>query len=413
MEVPTKYRCTWTALCITVLMMSASIKDADTMETETLALDSMNYYFTIEIMNRIYNNSLLDPESADYKKMHGEVSGALHSVYGCSNCSTGPNYQGVQAMNFRNGSVIAESTITFKGTTTNTAVVKFLFIGALSNNPEINGLQINPASISDSYVTTTEAPRSTSTTMTTTTTPTTTTTTTTLTTTTPTTTPSTTTTPITTTTTTTTTTPSTTTTPTTITPTTTTPTTTNITTTPTTNTTTTQSTTTITTTKPETTATTTPKMTTATSTESSTAPILHPTKHPENNASSSSSSSSSSSTTTATKSSSNSKSSLVTHTGQKINNTEPVLITSNPSSNHDDGVPGWAIALLVLASIAILLLIIIILILLIRWCCVDNSNDVRSLPPQEHTPYMRTTFREPLSVPAYSPHTPQKNLYPF
>ncbi|KAG7325892.1 hypothetical protein KOW79_010817 [Hemibagrus wyckioides] len=224
MEVPMKYRwCTWTALCIAVLMMTASIQGADTNEPQNFALDSMGYYFSIEIMNRIYNDSLLDPESADYKKMHGEVSTALHSVYGCDSCPTGPDYKGVQAMNFRKGSVIAESTIMFSGTMTNTAVVKFLFMGALANNPEINGLQINPESISEHTA----------------------------------------------------------------------------------------------------------------------------------------SSSSSSSTTTTTKS----KSSPETHTGQNFNNTEPVLITSNPPSNHDDGVPGWAIALLVLASIAILLLIIIIIIL--------------------------------------------------
>ncbi|XP_047014910.2 uncharacterized protein LOC124628740 [Ictalurus punctatus] len=137
--------------------------------------------------------------------------------------------------------------------------------------------------------------------------------------------------------------------------------------------------------------------------------------HPEHISSSTSNKSSSNTT------SSHSVSSPETHTGvtnpsstnNKDSRTEHVLTNSSPSSNQGEGVPGWAIALLVLAAIAILLLIIIIIILLLRWCCVDNGDDVRSLPPQEHTPYMRTTFREPLSVPAYSPHTPQKNLYPF
>lgn len=56
---------------------AASIQGADTNEPQNFALDSMGYYFTIEILNRIYNDSLLDPESADYKKMHGEVSNAV------------------------------------------------------------------------------------------------------------------------------------------------------------------------------------------------------------------------------------------------------------------------------------------------------------------------------------------------
>lgn len=41
------------------------------------SLDSLGYYFTMEIMNRVYNDSLLDPKSPDYQKMYSEVSNAV------------------------------------------------------------------------------------------------------------------------------------------------------------------------------------------------------------------------------------------------------------------------------------------------------------------------------------------------
>ncbi|KAK2864737.1 hypothetical protein Q7C36_003891 [Tachysurus vachellii] len=247
MEFSPKSRGTWPALCIAVFMMTASAEGVIIKEAAMFtSLDSVGYYFTMEIMNRVYNNSLLDPKSPDYQKMYNEVSSALYSIYGSPNSPTKPSYQGVQEMSFRNGSVIAESTVTFNRTMTNSIMLKYIFNHALLSNSEIDGLQIKLDSIDEKHASTTKSP-----------------------------------------------------------------------------------------------------------------------------------------------------------------------IENNPSSDHGEGVPGWAIALLVLASIAILLLIIIIIILLIRWCCVDDSDEVRSLPPQEHTPYMRTTFREPLSVPAYSPHTPQKSLYPF
>ncbi|KAF7686476.1 hypothetical protein HF521_015838 [Silurus meridionalis] len=237
----------WT-LCIAVILKTSASAGGESLErAEAMsAEDTFNYNFSFEIMNRIYNNSLQDPQSEDYKNMYKEVSSAFYSVYSCSSCPTFVGYQGVRAMSFRKGSVIANSIIVFKGPLNNPTLIKSVFQNALKNNKLLNGLQINNESLKVSG---------------------------------------------------------------------------------------------------------------------------------------------------------------------HVTNTN--FSTTTPSSDHGEGVPGWAIALLVLAAIAILLLLIIIIILLVRWCCVDNDDDIRSLPPQEHTPYMRTTFREPLSVPAYSPHTPQKNLYPF
>ncbi|KAM9434627.1 uncharacterized protein Hap1MRO34_002391 [Clarias gariepinus] len=435
MAVSMKRWVTGTALCITALLMSASAESADIKKPETLVVDSLSYYFSIEIMNRVYNDSLQDSNSPDYKRMFNEVSGAVLLAYGCPTCPNNAAYQGVTDMNFRKGSVIADFIVLFKGSFTNPVLLKFVFLSALSSNNEINGLIIKPTSVQDSYVTTTTSTPTTSTTATTTTTtttPTTTTTTptttattttpTTTTTTTPTTTATTTTPTTTTTTTTTPTTTTTTTTPTTTPTTITTPTTTTTTTTPTTTTTTpttitTPTTTTRTTTTPKTrtpkTPTTMPDNTSKSSEQSSSLPIFLPTHASEGLTSSRSITTSNKSSTITISSHSIGSSSIHTRGTNSSSTSDKDSKTSNPPPYPSEGVPGWAIALLVLAAIAILLLIIIIIILLVRWCCVDSEDDVRSLPPQEHTPYMRTTFREPLSVPAYSPHTPQKNVYPF
>ncbi|XP_041933404.1 cell wall protein DAN4-like [Alosa sapidissima] len=54
-----------------------------------------------------------------------------------------------------------------------------------------------------------------------------------------------------------------------------------------------------------------------------------------------------------------------------------------------DWVPGWGIALLVLASLILLLLIILIILLLLRWCCMDEPEEEPQLryDPYSHEPY--------------------------
>lgn len=57
---------------------AASAESANLETSQKLAADyEFDYYFTIEIMNRIYNDSLTDPDSPYYKMMYSEVSGAV------------------------------------------------------------------------------------------------------------------------------------------------------------------------------------------------------------------------------------------------------------------------------------------------------------------------------------------------
>ncbi|XP_036421360.1 cell wall integrity and stress response component 3 [Colossoma macropomum] len=111
--------------------------------TTTETIPKYAFYLGIEITNRVYNDSLRDPESAYYKSMYAQVSSALADIYNCSTCDTHSFYKGVAAMTFRNGSVIANSTIVFQTSYINAVLVKYLFINNIPSSNEINGLRVN------------------------------------------------------------------------------------------------------------------------------------------------------------------------------------------------------------------------------------------------------------------------------
>ncbi|KAL7829231.1 hypothetical protein AOLI_G00301160 [Acnodon oligacanthus] len=301
--------------------------------TTTEAIPKYAFYLGMEITNRVYNDSLRDPESAYYKSMYAEVSGVLVHIYNCSTCYTQPFYKGVAAMTFRNGSVIANSTIVFQTVFINAVLVKNLFITEIPSSNEINGLKINskfteelstpiPAALpTTGYTTTTPLTRTT------------------------------------------------------------------------------------TMTSKHTNTTKSSSAPTSKNSSYTSSPLNRTSTHPGGvNITSNTSNSQNFSSTT-----------------DKPRRTEPILLptTNAPVSGGGDngytGVPGWAIALLVLACIILLLLIILLIITLIRWCCADDKPEPEDPPEPQHTPYERTTFKEPLSTPSYSPQTPQKSpiLSPF
>ncbi|KAL6457630.1 hypothetical protein MHYP_G00345930 [Metynnis hypsauchen] len=315
--------------------------------TTTETIPKYAFYLGLEITNHVYNNSLRDAESAYYKSMYAQVSGALADIYNCSTCYTQPFYKGVAAMTFRNGSVIANSTIIFQTEFINAILVKNLFITEIPSSNEINGLKINPKFTEELS---TPIPATLPTTGYTTTTPLT-------------------------------------------------------------------RTTTMTSKHTNTTmSSSAPTSKTSSYTSSS---LNHTSK--DTGGVNSTTTNPSSNTTRSHITSNTSNSQNVSSTTAKPRRTEPILLptTNAPVSGGGDnryrGVPGWAIALLVLACIILLLLIILLIITLIRWCCADDKPEPEDPPEPQHTPYERTTFKEPLSTPSYSPQTPQKSpmLSPF
>ncbi|XP_053087448.1 uncharacterized protein si:dkeyp-92c9.4 isoform X2 [Pangasianodon hypophthalmus] len=140
-------RYAWAALCIAVLVLSGSAEGASLVTSKAANTEpSFTYDFTMDITNRIYNDSLLNTKSQDYNLMYEEVSCALYSVYGCPTCDTHTLYRGVTAMTFSNksGSVVVETTIIFYSGDFPSIVIKYLFLQAINSRNEINGLIINP-----------------------------------------------------------------------------------------------------------------------------------------------------------------------------------------------------------------------------------------------------------------------------
>ncbi|XP_022539145.2 mucin-2 [Astyanax mexicanus] len=385
-------RLSWIILIFTIFMISgspAAASPARALEaTTTETVPEYAFYLCIEVTNRIYNNSLKNQNSADYKAMYADISGVLEVIYNCTECGTYGAYRGIAEMTFSNGSVIANCTIVFQTVYINAVLVKSLFGFKLPANNMINGLNISREYTQDKVTpvpaavptTTTPLPTTTRTTR-----------------------------------------PATTTT---------TQNTTTATSKPPNNTTTSSAPSSTTTAHPNTTTTTQPasnSITSPTIPNNTTKPFSNTTTShtsitspstPNNTSKTTITSSSTLRNTTTPTPTSNSTFNSTT----KTRKTEAVRIptTASPVSPggayYYRGVPGWAIALLVLACIILLLLIILLIITLIRCCCWDPERDPEPEPlpplPEQHTPYERKTFKEPLSTPSYSPQTPQKSPIP-
>ncbi|XP_003200649.2 uncharacterized protein si:dkeyp-92c9.4 [Danio rerio] len=92
---------------------------------------------------------------------------------------------------------------------------------------------------------------------------------------------------------------------------------------------------------------------------------------------------------------------------------QPSTTTSGSASFYSGSgtfwLPGWAIALLVLACICIVLLIIILVLICCCWCCRRKEKKEETPTPTTVTPYERTSFKEHLANPTYMSHTPERN----
>ncbi|XP_052328053.1 uncharacterized protein LOC118399428 isoform X6 [Oncorhynchus keta] len=101
----------------------------------TTPTNKMVFQMDIKITNRVFNDSLLNPNSEDYKKLYGEVSQLLADAYKSPTSGTASTYEGVATMTFRNGSVIANADIVFNTHSINGFVVKFEFLNYIDANP--------------------------------------------------------------------------------------------------------------------------------------------------------------------------------------------------------------------------------------------------------------------------------------
>ncbi|GAA6092518.1 uncharacterized protein LOC113662835 [Tachysurus ichikawai] len=128
-------RYTWTVLCVIMVTMSGSVTSEEA---------SVRFKLILDITNRIYIDSLLKPDSADYKILFSQVNTTLYSIYGCTFCSTHSFYRNVSEMTFsnENGNVLVNATLLFWTMKDNADMIKDLLTNAVNNEP--NSLKFNP-----------------------------------------------------------------------------------------------------------------------------------------------------------------------------------------------------------------------------------------------------------------------------
>ncbi|XP_063040884.1 mucin-17-like [Engraulis encrasicolus] len=100
------------------------------------AYDESSFFFYLEITNRTFDNSLLDPSSDYYKSLAYEVEDLMDTVFNCSACSTSQGYGGTSDISFSKGSLVhVKMTLDFYDIPINQFVVKFFFLREVKANP--------------------------------------------------------------------------------------------------------------------------------------------------------------------------------------------------------------------------------------------------------------------------------------
>ncbi|XP_063040883.1 uncharacterized protein LOC134435770 [Engraulis encrasicolus] len=323
---------------------------------------TQEFYFDLEITNRGFNSSLLDPTSEYYKTTKLEVDDLMNAAFKCSDCLANPNaFKGTKDVTFRSGNlIIADMILVFEFNSSIPSdyitpnIISIFFRSAADKDTAI---EVNTEYTHDIIPVTVGTP------------------------TTP---PPTTTTQLT-------------------------------------SSTTTLPTTTFTTTTPSTTpSSTTPSATSATFSGSTSGLDDVTTDHSASASVSASASTLYTTTGTASttdidhlKSKSGPASVTPRHLIESTNTTAATATTTAyPLVPYwFDWVPGWAIALLVLAALILLLLIILLILLLIRWCCMDEPDEpIKSERPDPyHSPYLsHSAAKTPILNMTNQPMTPEK-----
>ncbi|KAG1947413.1 mucin-1-like [Pimephales promelas] len=121
------------------------LKIIEGLQSSPMTYSTPLYSFSLcmEITNRVFNPSLLNTSSQQYKRMYTEVSGVLDLAFNCSDCDTRETYRGLTNIQFRNEPMIANCTIQFQTLFINHVVIKYLFLRLLDSNTQPNGLALN------------------------------------------------------------------------------------------------------------------------------------------------------------------------------------------------------------------------------------------------------------------------------
>ncbi|KTG36863.1 hypothetical protein cypCar_00009450 [Cyprinus carpio] len=126
----------WIVLFMGVNSVNISAVDSPTESTDASTPHSLtSVIMDLRITNRVYNHSLADQQSAEYTTLKQEVEQLFADIYERSYDTTHLIYLGTDEMIFSNGSVIVTSRLLFGPTQVNPELVRGIFFPAYKQIP--------------------------------------------------------------------------------------------------------------------------------------------------------------------------------------------------------------------------------------------------------------------------------------
>ncbi|XP_047666962.1 uncharacterized protein LOC125140839 [Tachysurus fulvidraco] len=107
------------------VITSGDVTAAPAVGTRTSKNESSAFMISIKIINQIYNDSLEDHQSQNYKTLRQKVENVFFEIY---KFTPSVQYQEITEMTFSNGSVIANSTVIFGSKQKSGEIVKQIFV---------------------------------------------------------------------------------------------------------------------------------------------------------------------------------------------------------------------------------------------------------------------------------------------
>ncbi|KAL8184506.1 UNVERIFIED_CONTAM: hypothetical protein K2H54_018788 [Gekko kuhli] len=92
---------------------STASPETTTSSSKTTPLNPVPFYLAYHIMNREFDNTLLDPTTMYYKQINESIGKMYENIYGCSACVRRDEYRGYSILNFGPGSIAVWTVLFF------------------------------------------------------------------------------------------------------------------------------------------------------------------------------------------------------------------------------------------------------------------------------------------------------------
>ncbi|XP_032623056.2 mucin-1 [Chelonoidis abingdonii] len=113
--------------------------------TSITTLAQIRFFLSFRIVNRNFNDSLLNPSTSYYKELYSQIQSMYLSIYGCPACPNGQNYLGFIELRFSQGSVVTESVLQYRvsNASISTTNIEQQLTQRLDSQNSFGGLQLD------------------------------------------------------------------------------------------------------------------------------------------------------------------------------------------------------------------------------------------------------------------------------